>query len=100
MCKPSFFLQHTSNHAKKWFADNRVKVLDWPSMNPDLNPIEPLWGELKKAVQARQPTSVEAAWQICLEEWENMGPKCKKLVESMPRRCQAVIDAGGHATKY
>ena len=96
----TFFLQHTSNHAKEWFKDNGIKVLDWPSMNPDLNPIEHLWAELKTAVQLRQPTSVEDAWTICQEEWPKLVPKCRTLVESMPRRCQAVIDANGHATKY
>ena len=33
-------LKHTSRWAKKWFSDNKIEVLEWPSQFPDPNPIE------------------------------------------------------------
>lgn len=49
--------KHTAKLATKWLKDNKVNVLEWPLQSLDLNPIEMLWANLKRSVQARRPTN-------------------------------------------
>ncbi len=66
--------KHTS---KTTNALLKKKVIDWPSMSPDLNPIEHLWGIIKR--------KVSNIHQLCDVV------TCEALVNSMPKRVKAVL---------
>ena len=88
--------KHTSK--SKWL---KVKVLEWPSQSPDLNPIEYLWTELKKHVRASRPTNLTQLLQLCQEEWAKIHPTyCGKLVEGYLKRLTQFKQFKGNATKY
>ncbi len=92
---------NTSKATVGFLKKNRVKVIQWPSMSPDLNPIEHLWGILKRQVEHHSPSSIQSLKEVILEEWKKIDlAKCRQLVHSMPRRLGAVIKNHGGHTKY
>ncbi|KAJ8463965.1 hypothetical protein ONZ51_g9903 [Trametes cubensis] len=95
--------KHTSKKAKTWFKDHGFEVMEWPAQSPDLNPIEHLWGILKRKLASHKepPPSINELWKRVEAEWEKISAKeCRDLIESMPRRVAAVLKAKGGYTKY
>ncbi len=93
--------KHTSKATVGFLKKIRVKVIQWPSMSPDLNPIEHLWGILKRQVEHHSPSSIQSLKEVILEEWKKIDrAKYHQLVHSMPRRLGAVIKNHGGHTKY
>ncbi len=92
---------HTAKGTKSWFNDHGVTVLDWPANSPDLNPIENLWGIVKRKMRDTRPNNVDELKATVKETWASIPPQqCHKLITSMPRWIEAVIKAKGAPTKY
>ncbi|KAG2469659.1 TC1A transposase, partial [Polypterus senegalus] len=93
--------KHTAKISKEWLQDNSVKVLEWPSQSPDLNPIEHLWRDLKMAVHRQFPSNLMDLERCGKKEWAKLAKdRCAKLVASYSTRLDAVIAAKGASTKY
>jgi transposase len=93
--------KHTSKVVKRYLEYKNVNVLHWPAQSPDLNPIENLWSILDKMAKDRRPQTDDQLFEILEDTWKSIPiTYLKNLVESMPRRCQAVLDNDGLPTKY
>ncbi len=79
--------KHTSKMTTAFLKKLRVKLMDWPSMSPDLNPIEHLWGILKRKVEERKVSNIHQLLDVVMEDWKRTPvATCEALVHSMPKR--------------
>ncbi len=93
----------TCPHCQRYqkLVDHGVTVLDWPANSPDLNPIENLWGIVKRKMRDTRPNNADELKATVKETCASIPPQqCHKLITSMPRRIEAVIKAKGAPTKY
>ncbi len=73
-----------------------VKAMDLPSMSPDLNPIEHLWGILKRKVDECKFSNIHQLCDVVMEEWKRTPvATCEALVNLMPKRVKAVLENNG-----
>ncbi|KAI4900533.1 hypothetical protein NFI96_006829 [Prochilodus magdalenae] len=92
--------KHTARATKEWLQRKHLKVLEWPSQSPDLNPIENLWRELKVRVAQRQPRNLKALEEICMEEWAKIpAAVCANLVKNYRKHLISVIANKGTSMK-
>ena len=93
--------KHTSKTITALLKRLRVKVMDWPSMYPELNPIEHLWGFLKREVQVCKIPNIRQLRDVVMEEWKGIPvTTCETLVNSIPRRVKAILNNDSGHTKY
>src|SRR5680860_777181 len=93
--------KHKSVLVRTWLFNNGISMLDFPAYSPDLNPIENLWNDIARRVEARPASTLEELQDVIAQEWERTSPTfLRKPARSMPKRCQAVIKARGDHTKH
>lgn len=93
---------HTAKICKDWFAEHGIEVMSWPGNSPDLNPIENLWSRLKRLVARNRPSNRTQLIEAIINSWHHIITEedLQALVNSMHRRCAAVIKSRGYPTKY
>jgi hypothetical protein len=98
---PAYGLKST----REFMVNQGIPKITWPPNSPDLNPIETVWCWMKDYIQqhyglVEKPTLSDLRNQVT-EAWEAVPDSLlQSLLESMPARIQAVIDANGMFTRY
>ena len=46
---------HWHKDVKEWFLNHDIEIMIWPPQSPDLNPIEHIWGNMKKELSMKNP---------------------------------------------
>lgn len=80
-----------------------VDPVEWPPYSPDLNPLDRVWQGMKNHLQEKYPPNMpHDQLRGALEDaWALVGERAlADFLGSLPKRLQAVIDAGGLLTKY
>ena len=89
---------HRALDVQKFFCNNHITTLIWPSYSPDLNPIENVWAFIKERLFKKnsQLTSADQTWEEIQRIWYfEVNSIIKNLYDSMPNRLQTVIELEG-----
>lgn len=93
---------HRAKLVKRWTQSHKVAQMNWPAQLPDLNPIENLWYRMNLIIAKNKPSNKRELIENIIQAWHHIvtpEEHCN-LVQSMPRRCKAVIQNKGFPTKY
>jgi hypothetical protein len=91
---------HHSKSTMKWFTENKIPLFSHPASSLDLNPIEPVWLDLKNSLHhlTHLPSTVEQLRAAVLNAWEQLPmEKIDGHIQKMGDCVEAVLKAkGGH----
>jgi transposase len=101
----------TSTFVDAAMIEHGFHVMEWPPNSPDMNPIENLWAHLKRELHHQFPDTktlrgpphiIRRVLRDRLMEvwWEIEEKVLDRLIDSMPHRVQALIDADGWYTDF
>lgn len=92
---------HSARSIKVWMENQNVRPMPWPAQSPDLNPTEDLWKIIKSKMENHKPKTKGQLFELVQQEWAELTvEQCRKLVEDMPQRMDAVIKSNGSAIQY
>ena len=91
-------ISHTARDTVHFLRTNNIDFIDdWPANSYDLNPIEHVWDSLDRRLRRRS----NPLRQALIQEWNNIPhAEINTLVNSMRRRCTAVVNSRGGHTRY
>lgn len=94
---------HRAHCVDNFLEDHGIERMIWPAKSPDMNPIENVWGLLKRRISRliRPEDTIQDLENVLVREWDDLPQEyLDKCVLSMRRRTQACVRSMGSHTKY
>jgi hypothetical protein len=93
--------KHTSNLAKQWIVNQKIKILGCLRSLRISIQSKRCGMTLTRRLKQKKPTSIPSLVEVIEEAWSTVPlARCKRVIDSMPRRCDAVIKNFGYACRY
>ncbi|KAH8042304.1 hypothetical protein HPB51_021388 [Rhipicephalus microplus] len=96
---------HTASSVKSLLEGLGVRTLEWPPVGADLNPIDSVWGLVKRRLAARNlgSSTKKTLFAAIQEKWKALRSRSEimaMLYNSMPSRMAQAIAAEARLIKY
>ncbi len=94
---------HVARICTQFQEAENIPVLAWPAYSPDMPPIEHVWDALDQHIRQHVPVPANIQQlRTAVKEERNNIPQAKinNLINSMQRRCVALLEANGGHTRY
>ena len=93
--------KHRSLKALEFYKENNIKIIDWPSNSPDLNPIENILAKIKNKLCRQEFDSIYKLRKRIEKEWDSLAKKNLQIyLNSMNNRIKSSLLLNGKVTKY
>ena len=92
---------HRSLKALEFYKENNIKIIDWTSNSPDLNPIENIWAKIKNKLCRQEFDNINKLRKRVKKEWDSQTNKNLQIYSnSMNNKIESCLLLNGKITKY
>lgn len=94
---------HTSKRVKKWMISKGITLINHPPNSPDMNPIESIWGIMKRKVEKEEPKTKKELREAIFKSWKSISrTTIRRTISHLKKKvCDGIIDAkGDYEVKY